>query len=96
LYTAVKVNDEAFKKQFLKEVSGLVKITAGKPFGFLNDVFIHPSLVTKMRLTDGVQFKGTAIKSYNREKKQWSWKLLPSGNHEFKYERNTHLKNNSA
>jgi hypothetical protein len=31
---------------------------------------------TKYNLTDGVQYSGKAIKSYNKEKKQWGWKLL--------------------
>jgi hypothetical protein len=76
LYTAIKVNDDAFKKQFMKELQGVVRIPFGKSFGFMDDVFIHPSLVTKYKLTDGVQFTGKAIKSYNQEKKQWGWKLL--------------------
>lgn len=76
LYTAIKVNDETFKKQFMKELQVVVRIPAGKPFGFMDDVFIHPSLVTKYKLTDGMQFTGKAIKSYNQEKKQWGWKLL--------------------
>lgn len=76
LYTAVKVNNDEFRKQFTREVSGNVKILPGKSFGFLEDVFIHPSLVTKYKLTDGMQFTGKAIKSYNKENKQWSWKLI--------------------
>jgi hypothetical protein len=76
LYTAIKVNDDTFKKQFIKELQSVVRIPAGKPFGFMDDVFIHPSLVTKYKLTDGMQFTGKAIKSYNQEKKQWGWKLL--------------------
>jgi len=76
LYTAVKVNDEEFEKQFLKEVTGVIKIPAGKLFGFIEDVFIHPSLVSKLKLTHGMTFKRKAIKSYNQEKKQWSWKLI--------------------
>jgi hypothetical protein len=76
LYTAIKVNDEVFKKQFLKEVSGSVRIPTGKPFGFLDDTFIHPTLVTRKKLTDGMQIEGNAIKSYNQEKEQWSWKLI--------------------
>ena len=76
LYTAVEVNDEEFEKQFLKEVMGVIKIPAGKPFGFIEDVFIHPSLVSKLKLTHGMTFKRKAIKSYNQEKKQWSWKLI--------------------
>ena len=76
LYTVVKVNEDALKKQFMKEVPGVVRIPTGKPFGFMDDVFIHPSLVTKYKLTDGMQFTGKAIKSYNQEKKQWGWKLI--------------------
>jgi hypothetical protein len=76
LYTAIKANDDAFKKQFIKELQGVVRIPVGKPFGFMDDVFIHPSLVTKYKLTDGMQFTGKAIKSYNQEKKHWGWKLL--------------------
>ncbi len=76
LFTAIKKNDEAFKKQFMKDVQSIVRISAGKSFGFIDDVFIHPSLVTKYNLTDGVQYSGKAIKSYNKEKKQWGWKLL--------------------
>jgi len=76
LYTAIKFNDDVFKNQFLKEVSGAIRISAGKPFGFLDDAFIHPSLVTKYKLIDDMQFKGKAIKSYNQEKKKWGWKLI--------------------
>lgn len=76
LYTAIKVNDGDFKKQFMKELQGVVRIPAGKSFGFMDDVFIHPSVVKKYKLTDGLQFTGKAIKSYNQEKKQWGWKLL--------------------
>ncbi|WP_394336486.1 hypothetical protein [Flavobacterium macacae] len=76
LYTAKKINDDNFKKQFLKEVDGNVRIQSGKPFGFLNDIFIHPSLVTKLKLEDGMKFRGNAMKSYNREKKIWSWKMI--------------------
>lgn len=76
LYTAIKINDDTFKKQFLKEVEGQIRIPSGKPFGFMEDIFIHPSLVSKLNLTDGLSYKGNAIKAYNKEKKQWSWKLI--------------------
>jgi len=76
VYTAIKFNDEAFKKQFMKEVLGVVRINPGKPFGFIDDVFVHPSLVIKNKLTNGMQFTGIAIKSYNQEKKQWGWKFM--------------------
>lgn len=76
LYTCVKIEDADYKTQFLKEVEGSIRITEGNAFGFLGDIFIHPSLVTKLKLVDGMSFKGKAMKSYNKEKKQWSWKLV--------------------
>ena len=76
LHTAVKVNDETFKSQFLKVIEGNVRIPAGRTFGFLNDVFIHPSLVVKLKITDGLQLKANAIKTFNQDKKAWSWKVI--------------------
>ena len=76
LYTAIKVNDETFKKQFMKEVTGVVRTPNGKPFGFIDDVFIQPSLIKNYNLSDGMQFTGKAMRSFNKEKKQWSWKIV--------------------
>ena len=76
VYTLSKVRDEDFIKGYKKEVSGEVKIPVGKPFGFLGDIFIHPALVTKLGLVNGIQLNGTAIKTFNQEKKQWGWKLI--------------------
>lgn len=76
VYTVVKWVDESFKNQFLKEVVGKVKIGEGKSFGFIEDVFIHPSLVNKYKLVNGQETTGTAIRTYNKDKGQWSWKLI--------------------
>ncbi len=76
LYTAIKFNDDTFKKQFMKEVVGKVKVPQGKTFGFIDDVFIHPSLVTKSKIINDQIYSGIAIKSYNKEKKTWGWKLI--------------------
>jgi hypothetical protein len=75
ILTAVKENDEAFRSNYIREVSGTVKIPSGKTFGFIDDVFIHPSLVSKLKLFNGAEYSGMAIKAYNKEKKQWTWKL---------------------
>jgi hypothetical protein len=76
IYTAVKQSDDQIKKNFMKDVSGKVKIPAGKNFGFLEDVFIHPSIITKYKLENGTEFAGIGLKSYNQDKKQWNWKLI--------------------
>jgi len=76
LYTAIKLDDVVFKKQFIKEAEGEVRIPSGKSFGFLGDVFVHPTIVEKLRLTDGAHIKGFSLKSFNKEKKQWTWKFV--------------------
>lgn len=76
LYTAVKSTDDDFKKQFFRQVEGEVKILPGKSFGFLDNVYIHPTIVSRLKLTDGTQISGFAMKTYNREKRQWSWKFF--------------------
>ena len=76
LYTAVRVNDEEFKKQFIKDIEGIVRIKQGNSFGFIDDVFIHPSVIAKLKLTDGMSIKGKAVRTYNSDKKQWGWKFI--------------------
>ena len=76
VYTAIKNIDDTFKKIYFKEVEGQVRIQSGKPFGFLEDIFIHPSLVTNLKLIDGMTIKANAIKTFNKEKNQWGWKLI--------------------
>jgi hypothetical protein len=65
-----------FRKLFTKEISGNVKMSDGKLFGFIEDIFIHPSLIKKYNLANGSQHEGIAIKSYNQERKKWGWKLI--------------------
>jgi len=74
--TCKKVTNDSFKSQFQKEVEGMVKIKPGASFGFLGDAFIHPSLITKYKFSDGQNFKGQIIKTYDSKKEKWGWKLI--------------------
>ncbi|WP_341228433.1 hypothetical protein [uncultured Arcticibacterium sp.] len=76
IFTAVKEDDAAFREKFMKEVSGIVNIPSGKAFGFIDDVFIHPTLVSKYNLKEGLPFTGRAMKTYNSGKKKWGCKLV--------------------
>lgn len=56
-----------------KEVEGVVRIARGG-FGFVSDnLFIPPRLVVECGLKDGDAIRGTAVKSWNKKKRQWSW-----------------------
>lgn len=69
-------NDEKLKQAYLKDFEGELRIADGKAFGFVNDIFVHPSIISKNKLITGAAIRGTALKSYNTEKKQWGWKMI--------------------
>jgi hypothetical protein len=76
IYTAIKSEGDSIKKKFIKEVNGVVKKSEDKNFGFINDVFVPPAIIEQKKLIDGMEFSGTAMKSYNKTKKIWSWKIV--------------------
>ena len=57
-------------------MEGVAVVPSGKKFGFLEDVYIHPSIITKYNITDGVHISGEVIKTFNQEKMKWGWKLI--------------------
>ena len=76
LNTLQKVENKDFQDKFFKTIEGLIKIPTGKNIGFVEKVFVPASLVSKYNLKDGQPVNGKAIKSYNKEKEQWGWKML--------------------
>lgn len=74
--TASKSEDLGFQKKYMKEFRGNVKIRTNDTFGFVDDVFISPSLCGKNCVTNDIYIEGRAIKSYNEKKKQWGWKAF--------------------
>ncbi len=74
--TATQFIDANFKAQYLREIKGIIKISEGKSFGFIENAFIHPSLVQKYNLVNGQEFTGQILKSFNKEKNTWGWKLI--------------------
>jgi hypothetical protein len=76
LLTLERSDDKDFRDQFIKTVSGDVRIGEGSAFGFIQDAFIHPSQINKHRLKNGQRIQADIIRSYNSEKKKWSWKVI--------------------
>lgn len=96
VFTVLKVEDDDLKKQFLRSVEGEVKIAPGKSFGFLGDVYIHPSIVKKMKLFDGMLIKGLAIRSFNPDKKTWGWKLTETNEKQASQQKNAVAQTNEV
>lgn len=74
--SAVKVNHEEFKQNFQKIITGVVSIKEGNSFGFIKDYYIRPNFVSKYRLKNGDEIDATIIKSYNKSKLSWGWRVL--------------------
>ncbi|HOV84699.1 MAG TPA: hypothetical protein PLE52_07865 [Paludibacteraceae bacterium] len=45
-------------------------------FGFVDDVFIEPSLIVKYQLNNHDMVKGKAVLSFNKKKNEWGWKAI--------------------
>ena len=76
IFSLERTDDEALKKKFLKKIEGKIEIAEGKPFGFVNRIFIHPSIIRRLNLKNDHSIKALAINAYQVEKKQWSWKVF--------------------
>ena len=74
--TLVKSEDAAFNKDFIKDFKGEIKVLKDQNFGFVENVFIIPSLFNKYKLSNKDTVCGKAIKSFNEKKKEWGWKAL--------------------
>ena len=74
--TALKVDNHVFKENFEKIVSGVVRINEGNNFGFIKDYYIHPDFVSKHQLKNGDEITATIIKSFNKSKSTWGWRVL--------------------
>lgn len=74
--TAVKVNDEKLRDSYITNFEGSVKMHPMKSFGFLNDIYLPAQLIKKYNIKNGDILKGSAIKFYNQDKKQWQKRVF--------------------
>lgn len=61
---------------FWKKVSGKVQIREGNVFGFMNDMFISPMLVSNYKLRDGDEIDAMAVYDFNLKKSNWNWEVI--------------------
>lgn len=60
---------------FYKEVHGVIKIPAGKQFGFIEDMYVSPKTIELGGLTDGMMVHGIAVRGYDRKKEVFGWRI---------------------
>lgn len=58
--------------------SGYLTIQRGKPFGFVDDIFVSANLLNEYGYTDAIQIhvKGNALINFDKKKGKWGWKAV--------------------
>lgn len=64
-----------YENVFFKTISGMLRIRQGNAYGFVNDIYVDPSLIGS-QLTDGNNVSGTAVITFNRRREEFSWKAI--------------------
>jgi len=60
----------------IKLFQGKLKMREPASFGFVEDIFVEPSLIVKHELNKNDMIKGKAILSFNKKKNEWGWKAI--------------------
>ncbi|HIW10863.1 MAG TPA: hypothetical protein H9888_05095 [Candidatus Rikenella faecigallinarum] len=67
---------DPLQSPFYRTFRGPIQIRPGRPFGFVGDVFVEPRWVTECGLSDGAAVQGRAVRSYDRKKEQYGWRVV--------------------
>jgi hypothetical protein len=60
----------------IKNYQGVLKIKQQANIGFVDDIFIDPSLLKATNLPDASEVKGRAMLSFNKKREEWGWKAI--------------------
>lgn len=60
---------------FYKQVAGIVNIQINRAFGFIDNYYISPEIVSKYNLHNGDTIRGIVAKSYDKKKEKFNWCL---------------------
>lgn len=63
-------------KEIHKIVNGNLIINQGNSFGFINNDFVSPQIISKYKLQNGNYIKGAALQTYNSKRKAWGWNIF--------------------
>lgn len=55
---------------------GILNVISPQNFGFVEDVFIEPTVIQVKNLTKGQTLSGKAILSFNKKRNEWGWKAF--------------------
>jgi len=75
LYSLDKTTDLP-SDEIYKIIEGELVIHKTNSFGFVDNVFVSPQIISKYKLENGSQINATAIQTYNAKRKAWGWNVI--------------------
>ena len=74
----LRLETEKLPEEITQWVDEYVQIPRGRDFGFLkpSNIYVAPDIVNHYGLFDGQRVQGVALLSFNKQKNDWTWKLL--------------------
>ncbi|RLD84378.1 MAG: hypothetical protein DRJ10_01350 [Bacteroidetes bacterium] len=72
----VKKTDELSHESIIKKYEDEITIRDNQSFGFVEDIFVEPKLISRYQLKNGDKIKGRAILSFNKNKNKWGFKVF--------------------
>ncbi len=64
------------ESEAIRTIEDSIYIPEGKDFGFVQDAFVIPKLITDNKLKTKQKVIAKAILSYNKKKEEWGWKAF--------------------
>lgn len=78
-FTLEAISEELAPASLLRQFEGVFHRAPGQAFGFVDDVFITPALVASAGLTEAQPVRGTAVRTWDRQKERWGWRASRLG-----------------
>jgi hypothetical protein len=73
---SVKPTSQTPSNEVFKSFSGTLRRKDGKEFGFVNDVFVTPTLLKQLPTDQNITVSGAALLSFDKVKQAYSWKAI--------------------
>jgi hypothetical protein len=72
----IEKSTQKIPETILKNIEGKINIKQGNSYGFIKNIFVSPGIINNKKLQNGDIVKATALYSYHKKNKQWTWKII--------------------
>ena len=73
---SLKRTKEFPSDEIYKPIKGKLVIHRNNSFGFIDNVYVSPQIISKHRLANNQEIMAIAIQTYNTKRKAWGWNVI--------------------